>query len=148
MCLLKSSNEVSSNCENCSVPKSIAGRAIARRMRSGILVGPGFCMKVRPLTVLKVSVLQSGRALPQGCSSYFRSSIRAVEIGLNLGLSTRKFWFSLVNESFNRFFVVLCLSTVNMVSCFHIETLSHFTVDGPVQVFFCLLYTSPSPRDE
>ena len=33
-----------------------AGLAIARRTRSGMLVGPGFWMKVRPLTISKVSL--------------------------------------------------------------------------------------------
>ncbi len=33
----------------------MAGLAIARRTRSGMLVGPGFWMKVRPLTISKVS---------------------------------------------------------------------------------------------
>lgn len=41
--------------ENSVVPKSMAGLAIARRTRSGMLLGPGFWMKVRPLTISKVS---------------------------------------------------------------------------------------------
>ncbi len=91
-----------------------------------MLVGPGFWMKVRPLTISKVSPFNAPRvARPHRLQRILRRGQPIWSSAIYLlqcepYLPPLEVWFTFVDEGLGSFFMISSLSTMNVMRGFHV----------------------------